>query len=259
MAWPFRVRSSAHPPRSEPGEVAARYEPIVLDESLDPKLVVHHDPQGRAAEQHRAFRTNLLATNPRREPRALLFTSAEGGAGKSVSIGNLALCLAECSDLNVCIVDADLRARGLSELFGVTDSPGLSDVLLHGKEPHRVLRPTARPNLSLLAAGTPGDRLGAALASSYLPELIAWLKRKHTYVLVDSAPVLLFSDAGELAKAVDGVLLAVAIDSTLRHEADEALLQLRIAGANVLGTFVTGVESAGDYAYDLREYEDVEA
>lgn len=259
MGWPFRLRSSAKAPRPTPGSVADAYEPIVLGSSLDPKLVVHHDPAGRTAEQHRAFRTNLRATNPRNEPRALLFTSAEAGAGKSVSVANLALCLAECEDLNVCLVDADLRAAGLSELFGVDDSPGLSDVLLQRKEPQRVLRPTARHNLSLLPAGTPGEGLSEALASSHLPELIGWLKRKHQYVLIDSAPVLLFSDAGELGKVVDGVVLAVAIGSTLKSEADRALVQLRSAGAQVLGTFVTGAESAGDYAYDERQYADVEA
>jgi capsular exopolysaccharide synthesis family protein len=231
----------------------------VLDGSLDSKLVVHHDPTGRAAEQHRSFRTNLMATNPRNEPRALLFTSAEAGAGKSVSVANLALSLAECQHLNVCLVDADLRARGLSELFGLASAPGLADVLLQRKEPQRVLRATSRSNLTLLPAGSPEESRSGALGSSYLPELISWLKRKHHYVLIDSAPVLLFSDAGELAQCVDGVILAVAIDGTLRHEADEALAQLRIAGASVLGTIVTGAESAGDYAYDLREYEDVEA
>ena len=239
--------------------VAAAYEPIALDASLDPKLVVHHDPAGRTAEQHRAFRTNLRAINPRNEPRALLFTSAEAGAGKSVSVANLALSLSECDDLNVCLVDADLRAAGLSDLFGVADSPGLAEVLLHHKDPQRVLRPTARKNLSLLPAGTSGEQASEALASTHLPELIAWLKRKHQYVLVDSAPVLLFSDAGELATVVDGVILAVAIDGTLRSEADRALVQLRAAGAQVLGSFVTGAESAGDYAYDERRYADVEA
>lgn len=261
MAWPFRSRSAVRPPRPSPevGESASESEIVLLDTALDPKLVVHHDPAGRIAEQIRAFRTNLRATNPRNEPRALLFTSAEAGAGKSVGVGNLALSLAECEDLSVCLVDADLRAAGLSELFGVADSPGLAEVLVHRMEPQRVMCPTAHKNLLLLPAGNPGERLSEALASTHLPELIAWLKRSHQYVLIDSAPVLLFSDAGELAKVSDGVILAVTIGGTLRSEADRALAQLRSAGAQVLGSFVTGAESAGDSAYDLREYADVEA
>ena len=250
MAWPFRSRSASRNAPPSPGAVAA---------SLDRKLVVHHDPGGRAAEQHRAFRTNLRATNPRNEPRALLFTSAEAGAGKSVSVANLALSMAECDDMNVCLVDADLRAAGLSDLFGVADAPGLSDVLLQRQDPKHLLRATTRKNLTLLPAGDPGERLNEALASTYLPELMSWLKRKHQYVLIDSAPVLLFSDAGELAKVCDGVILAVAIGATQKFEADLAMGQLRKVGANVLGSFVTGAESAGDYAYDRREYEDVEA
>lgn len=259
MAWPFRTRSVPPSRRSSPPGIAEQPELVLFDDALDPKLVVHHDPHGRAAEQYRALRTNLRASNPGGQPRALLFTSAEAGAGKSVSVANLGLSLAECAELDVCLVDADLRAAGLSELFGVGRAPGLAEVLLQRTEPHEILCPTPRENLWLIPAGDPGEHASRAVASSYVAELLAWLKRRHGYVLIDSAPALLFSDAGELAKACDGAVLAVAIGETEKSEADRALAQLRAAGARVLGTLVTGAEGDVDDSYDRREYSDAEA
>ena len=256
MTWPFRSRSAASSrPRSR--ALAGPADLVMLE--LDHKLVVHHDPLGRAAEQYRGLRTNLRAMNPSRHPRALLFTSAEAGVGKSVSVGNLALAMAECDDVKVCLVDADLRAAGLSELFGVDDAPGLAEILLERREPEAMLFPTGRPNLHVLPAGKPDLDPSQALASTHLPELVAWLKRRFLYVLVDCAPVLLFSDAGELGKVADGVVLTVSIGGTEKQEADRALSQLRSAGSNVIGTLVTGAESSADGAYDPFPHADAEA
>jgi hypothetical protein len=79
MPWPFRSRSAARARRRPLPAPAVDVDLVLLDSALDGQLVVHHDPAGAAAEQHRALRTNLRATNPRRQPRALLFTSAEAG------------------------------------------------------------------------------------------------------------------------------------------------------------------------------------
>ena len=255
MTWPFRSRSAASLRR--PQAITAAEDLVLLD-TVDPKLVVHHDPNGRAAEQYRGLRTNLRAMNPGRLPRALLFTSAEAGVGKSVSVGNLALAMSECDDVKVCLVDADLRAAGLSELFGVDDRPGLAEILLERCEPESVLFPTGRANLAVLPAGKPGLDPSLALASTHLPELVAWLKRRFQYVILDCAPVLLFSDAGELGKVSDGSILTVSIGGTMKSEADRALAQLRAAGATVIGTLVTGAESSLDGAYDPYPYADAE-
>ena len=254
MTWPFRTRSAAA--RRRPPQALAAVDDVVLLESLlDPKLVVAHDRDGRAAEQYRTLRTNLRATNPDRQPRAVLFTSAEAGVGKSVSVGNLALALAECDDMRVCLVDADLRAAGVSALFGAEDMPGLAEILLHQEAPDRKLFPTGRENLRLLPAGRDGLDPSQALASTHLPELVGWLKRSHDWVLIDCAPVLLFSDAGTLGKVADGVILTVSLGATEKHQADLAMSHLRAAGATVMGTLVTGGDGP-DGAYDPYPQQD---
>jgi hypothetical protein len=105
MPWPFR-RDRA---RDEAPPGALDEFVVLIDDRLDPRLVVYHAPESLHAEQYRGFRTNLRAMNPGDQPRSLLFTSAEPGVGKSVSLANIALALTEFADIRVCLVDADIR------------------------------------------------------------------------------------------------------------------------------------------------------
>jgi capsular exopolysaccharide synthesis family protein len=230
--WPFRRKP---PERPKEDFVLA-----MVDDVVDPRLVVYHEPAGPLAEQYRAFRTNLRAINPKDEPRTLLFTSAHPREGKSVTVANIACALAESESLRVALVDGDLRGGQLHKLFGAPASPGFSDILRDGVSPKKALQPTPLSNLTLLPAGRVTDNPGELFASAYIQELLSFLKRRHNYVLVDTPPALAFADARELAKLMDGVVLVVQINETARRDAGLVLSQLEIAGANVIGTFVTG-------------------
>jgi len=221
-----------------------------VDAGVDSRLVVFSDPQGRQAEQYRGFRTNLRAMNPNDEPRTLLFTSAQPRAGKSISVANIALAMAEAEHLRVCLVDADLRAGRVAQLFGAKMEPGLADVMLDKLPPQEALQSSCLPNLTLLTAGRFVHKPGEVLASDYMQELIAWLKRSHDYILFDSPPSMLFADAAELGRLADGVVLVVAIGDTTQADADDALTQLNKVGANLIGSFVTGAPPLDQYERD---------
>ena len=82
---------------------------VVVDQSVNPYLVLFHDPAGFRAEQVRGLRNRLVAMNPDGEPKTLVVTSAVRGEGKTVSALNLAMAFAELERHEVVIVDADLR------------------------------------------------------------------------------------------------------------------------------------------------------
>lgn len=242
--WPFRSPANGRTRRANsagPDVFVA-----MVDDTVDPRLVVYHDPAGQLAEQYRSFRTNLRAINPHDEPRTLLFTSAHPREGKSVTVANIACALAESESLRVCLVDGDLRGGRLHTLFGGPPMPGLSDVLRDGVSPKKALQSTPLKNLELLPAGRPSENPGELFGSAYIQELISFLKRGHNYVIVDTPPTLAFADACELSKLMDGVVLVVAIDETSRRDAERALAQLAAAGANVIGSFVTGTVPADE-------------
>ncbi len=254
MIWPFASRKQQliAPRVGAPGDIV-----VLLDNVVDPRLVVYHDPNGYQAEQYRGFRTNLNAMNPKDEPRTLMFTSSQPREGKSISVANIAMALAENQHLKVCLVDADLRAGSVAKLFGVRQSPGLTDVMLDRVSPKLALQESRLPGLSIMTAGRHVDNPGEVLASDHMQELIGWLKRSYNYVLFDTSPCLPFADAAELSRFIDGVLLVVAIDDTRRSEAGRAITALQAAGANVVGTFVTGALPL-DRMSDAASYEAAE-
>ncbi|MBM3985319.1 MAG: CpsD/CapB family tyrosine-protein kinase [Planctomycetes bacterium] len=257
--WPFRRRTAAL--SDQPLAPEERDLVVVVDDRVDPRVVMYHDPAGHQAEQYRGFRTNLRAMNPGDQPRTLLFTSAHPREGKSVTVANIACALAECEALKVCLLDADLRGGTLHRLFGGLPGPGLTDVLLDGVAPRKALQSTPLKNLSLLSTGRAADNPGELFASAYLQELLAFLKRSHQYVIVDTPPALAFADAAELSKLMDGVILVVAISETTKRDAERVLTQMSAAGANVTGTFVTGAaaEDVGAPPPEVEAVEDEEA
>lgn len=240
LPWPFqRAR-----PQVEPAHELADEDLVVLvDSSLDSRLVVYQEPRSFPAEQYRSFRTNLRAMNPGDSPRTLLFTSAIPDEGKSTTVANIALSLAEFDTLRVCLVDMDLRAPHMHELFGVDRGPGLTDVLLDRKDPGKVFQSGGMPNLKLLTAGRATNKTAEVMGSSYVQDLFAHLKSQFNYIIVDTPPCSLFADAAELSKIMDGCVLVVSLRETHKHQAEDALGMLDQAGANVVGTFVTGTQT----------------
>lgn len=225
---------------------------VLMDNTLDPRLVVYHEPSSYPSEQYRAFRTNLRALNPGAASRSLVLTSSQPDEGKSTTVANVALSLAEDEHLKICLVDLDLRAPQMHHLFGVPRRPGITEVLMDRRNPERVLQPGGMPNLRLLTAGRPTDKPSEVVSSAYLQDLLHHLKRDYDYILIDTPPCTLFADASQIAKVVDGVIMVVSLNDTMKKDADEALDVLNAAGANVIGSFVTGTSTSsptivGDY------------
>ncbi len=229
---------------------------VVVERSVNPYVVLFHEPAGYRAEQVRALRNRLVAMNPDGEPKTLVVTSAVRGEGKTVTAINLAMALAELERQQVVLVDADLRRPSCERYLNLNPEPGLADVLLGRVAVDRVLRPAGHRNLLLLGAGTRVPNPAEVLGASRLDELFRRLKEKFQYVVVDTSPALPSTDAGVLAARADGTLVVVRLESSSKKRSREALRALQDMGGNVLGTFVTEVrgqdpDSDRRLAYDV--------
>lgn len=229
---------------------------VVVDRSVNPYLVLFHEPAGYRAEQIRGLRNRLVTMNPDGDPKTLVVTSAVRGEGKTVTAINLAMALAELERNQVVLVDADLRRPSCERYLNLNAEIGLSDVLAGDVGVDKALRPAGHRNLMLLGAGTRVGNPSEVLGPSRLDELFRRLKEKFQYVVLDSSPVLPSTDAGVLAARADGTLLVVRLERSLRKQSREALRVLQDMGGNVLGTFVTELrgqdpESDRRLAYDV--------
>jgi capsular exopolysaccharide synthesis family protein len=206
-------------------------------------LVMYHDARSLHSEQYRTCRTNLTALNRAGGPWAVVVTSSRKGEGKSVTTANLAACLAELPGQRVCLIDADFRSPAQGPIFGVPNVPGLVELIMDEAPLKQVLGRTVVANLDLLPAGreplSPAELLGGERFGNLLGEL----KRRYTWILIDTPPVNPYTDACVLAARCNGALLVVRMEQTARDQTQRAMASIKAAGGRVLGTFLTGLDT----------------
>ena len=236
---------------------------VIVDQSVNPYLVLFHEPAGYRAEQVRALRNRLVAMNPDGEPKTLVVTSAVRDEGKTVAALNLAMALAELERQQVVLVDGDLRRPSCERYLNLNPEPGLTDVLLGRAALDKVLRPAGYRQLMLIGSGTRVPNPAEVLGGSRLDELTQRLKERFQYVVIDSPPVLPSTDAGVLASRADGTLMVVRLERSLKKQTREAVRVIQDMGGNVLGCFVNelrGPDPENDrrLGYESRSEDDTE-
>ncbi len=211
-------------------------------------LVTISDPRSPASEAYRALRTNLSFYSLDKPLRTLVVTSPAAGEGKSTTIANLAVTMAQSGRRTV-LVDCDLRRPTLHELFDRPMSPGLTNFVMD-EVSELPLQETGVENLWLLSSGpkppNPADLLGAGRMSA----LIDRLAGQVDVVLFDAPPVMAAADAAILGSRVDGVLLVIQAGKTRRDHAERARTILEKANVRIVGATLTNAprdRAMGEY------------
>jgi receptor protein-tyrosine kinase len=158
-----------------------------------------------AAALHQAQRTNGF--------KVAMVASAVAGEGKTLTASNLALTLSESYRRNVLLVDGDLRRPSLHTVFQVDGAPGLSDGLTSAEEPKLPLHRIS-PRLTVLPAGRPTSDPIGALTSDRMRRLIEEAREVFDWVILDTPPIGLLTDAALLSSMADGVVLVIKAGST---------------------------------------------
>jgi len=200
-------------------------------------LVTLSDPRSPAAEAFRSLRTNLMFSSLERPLTTLLVTSTAADEGKSTTLANLAVTMAQGGRKTI-MVDCDLRRPHLHELFCVPAEPGLSNMMQTNQE-RPPLVATSVEGLSLLPAGAPPTNPADLLGSRQMEAIIANLKTRADIVLFDAPPVMAVTDAALLASKLDGALLVVSAGQTRREHALQAKALLERIHVHIVGTVLT--------------------
>jgi non-specific protein-tyrosine kinase len=209
-------------------------------------LAVLADPHSPAAEAYRSLAANLQFAYADRQLQTIGVTSAAQGEGKSTTVANLAVALAQ-SGRRVIVIDADLRRPGQHTLFGLPASDGLASVLL-GEGSQLPLQDTSASGVRVLTSGPLPTNPLEALASRRFDHALALARAQADYVLVDTPPAGALADVAVLAPRLEGMLLVVSAGKTKRDMARRAREQLERVNANLLGVVLTDVR-ANDKLY----------
>lgn len=176
--------------------------------ALDSNLVVQQKPKSAVAEAFRALRSNLNYFTGGQDKKIILVTSSLSGEGKTFTSINLATVLA-MSGKKTIIIGADMRRPKIYDDFGLSNDTGLSNYLSDLASLPQVIQPTEIENLSLISGGPVPPNPSELLLKEVVTEMFAKLKEQFDYIILDTPPVALVTDAFVLSRFADHSLFVV--------------------------------------------------
>lgn len=186
-----------------------------------------------------------------------MITSSGPGEGKSTTATNLAVTFAQTGS-KVLIIDADLRKPRLHKIFNEANKFGLSNAIMSPERSFSFLRNTKIGNLSILSSGAIPPNPSELLGSNKMKQLIKELREEYDYIIIDSPPVGLLTDAQILATLSDGVLIVAASAEVTIDALNYSKKLLEAVNAKMLGVILNKLDkgSNGYYYYNYTAYED---
>lgn len=216
------------------------------------KLIVHEDPKSPISEAYRTLRTNLQFAKINSELRTIMFTSSGPAEGKSTTIANVAVALAQ-SGRSIILVDCDLRKPVQHRIFGKRNK-GVTNILVDDSPAETFLQDTEIDNLRILPSGPIPPNPSELLSSAKMAELLDELKGMADLVLIDAPPTIAVTDAAVMAVKVDGIVLVIDSTSVRPEMAQKAKDLLVKANGHILGVILNRVEIEEEHAYYYYYY-----
>ncbi|AUS95693.1 hypothetical protein CDQ84_01620 [Clostridium thermosuccinogenes] len=193
-----------------------------------------------ASEACKILRTNIYFTSD--NARVIAVTSGMPGEGKTVTASSLAVALAQDNKKTI-LVDCNMRKPDVHSIFK-TSEIGLSSILMNEVEWFLAIHKSEVENLSILAAGEILTEPVEALASDHMKYLIEVLRREFDYIILDTPPLNLVTDACVLSEYIDGYILVVYSGKSSRYNTLKAKKLLQFADGKILGIVLNGSKEA---------------
>lgn len=212
------------------------------------------------ADTFQFVRARLRYFNVDRDLRVLAVVSAQPGDGKTTVAHWLADASAKMGERTL-LIEADLRRPTVAEELGVNDGPGLADVLLGARTLHEAtqsVEPAAaaarlngRHGLDVMVAGALPPNPAEMLESQTMFDLLGQARSEYDFVVIDTPPLGVVSDALPLLRGVDGVAVVAAMGSNRRDAAQRLSATLRSVDVSLLGVIANNVRTrdAARYGY----------
>ena len=220
------------------------------------QLIMYQDQTSLLSEAIRNIRTSLLFSLPENPPKLLLMTSPQPGEGKTGVSINTAIALSQLGG-DILLIDADMRHPDCHRILEQERTPGLSNFLVGEVGLARVVRATAIPNLHLMPAGQFPLNPAELLGSERMKVALDLLRQQFRHVVIDSPPVLGFTDSVILSTIADAVVLIVRGGKTTREAALRTIRTLNGVNAKILGVVINSLDLQGNgypYYSDYLDY-----
>jgi capsular exopolysaccharide synthesis family protein len=218
--------------------------------AADEKLVtqaIEHAP----VEQYRRLAARLHLAQAEAGTKVVMITSAVPSEGKTLTATNLALTLSESYKRRVLLIDADLRRPWVHELFRLPNLTGLNDGVRSDVD-RKVPLIRVTDYLSVLTAGRPDPDPMSVLTSDRMRRILKDAAVAFDWVIVDTPPVAVLSDAHLLARLVDTVVMVVKAGSTQHPDMIRAIEA--VGRDRILGVVLNCADEGRRIAYNTYGY-----
>lgn len=206
-------------------------------------------------EAYKTLRTNVsFSLTGEEKCPVIVVTSSMQGEGKSITSMNLAISYA-LTDRKVLVIDCDLRRPKLARLMRISAKAGLSNLILNPKLLEDAIVPTHVEGLDVILSGDVPPNPSELLGSDRMRRILSVLRERYDFIILDSPPVNMVTDAVVLAPMSDGVLFLVRANHSERGAVIHAVEQLEYAKVKILGFVLNGVDmEKTHYGYGSHRY-----
>ena len=219
------------------------------------KGIALNNLKSQVAEQFRSLRTNIEFSFVGYEIKSIVVTSSLPGEGKSTIVSNLAVTMAS-SGKRVVIVDCDLRKPTIHKMFSMSNSKGLTNILVQNREIEESVITTNIPNLYVIPSGPLPPNPSELLGSKNMKEILNELTNSFDMVLIDTPPVLYISDAQILSALSQGTIIVISYGKSEKIALLNAKEKIEKVGGKILGVVINKIPDISNGSYsDYCSYE----
>lgn len=214
------------------------------------ELIVHIDPKSTISEGVRTIRTNLQFSNVDGNLKKIMVTSSMPGEGKSFTSANLATAFAQDGN-KVLMIDCDMRKGRLHKIFKLSNSKGLSNLLIDNvtKNYKKYIKETKVENLSIITAGVVPPNPSELLNSEANKKLIEKLEKEYDYIIFDCVPTNGLPDALIVSSLVDKAIIVCAANVTPTEILQKTKNSLQNVDADIAGIVVNKTKASYNKYY----------
>ena len=192
-------------------------------------------------EAIRTLRTNILFSNVDKDIKKIIVTSSVPAEGKSTLCIDLARSMAS-NGSRVVLIDLDLRNPSIKNMIGQENNIGLTNIIMKKATlSDASTKDTEQENLNIISSGPIPPNPTELIASDSMKSLLDELSNNYDYVIIDTPPVGILTDAAIISTLSDGVLLVIKSGSTKKEMVKKAIDNIEKVNGNILGAIMTFV------------------